>query len=88
MRHTGLDPLFAPAALLPLASRRRAARQPAAAQPPLRHISPCTPPTRWPGRSGARRRWRGRGPRASVLYLSIGYFSCHWCHVMQRESYQ
>lgn len=22
------------------------------------------------------------------LYLSIGYFSCHWCHVMQRESYR
>ena len=21
------------------------------------------------------------------IYLSIGYFSCHWCHVMQRESY-
>lgn len=23
-----------------------------------------------------------------LLYLSIGYFSCHWCHVMQKESYQ
>ena len=23
-----------------------------------------------------------------VLYLSVGYFSCHWCHVMQKESYQ
>ncbi len=22
------------------------------------------------------------------LLISIGYFSCHWCHVMQRESYQ
>jgi len=22
------------------------------------------------------------------LFISIGYFSCHWCHVMQRESYQ
>jgi len=22
-----------------------------------------------------------------VLFISIGYFSCHWCHVMQRESY-
>jgi uncharacterized protein YyaL (SSP411 family) len=21
------------------------------------------------------------------LFISIGYFSCHWCHVMQRESY-
>ncbi len=23
-----------------------------------------------------------------LLYLSIGYFSCHWCHVMQRESFR
>ena len=22
------------------------------------------------------------------LLVSIGYFSCHWCHVMQRESYR
>ena len=23
-----------------------------------------------------------------IILLSIGYFACHWCHVMQRESYQ
>jgi uncharacterized protein YyaL (SSP411 family) len=23
-----------------------------------------------------------------LLYISIGYFSCHWCHVMQKESYR
>ncbi len=22
-----------------------------------------------------------------LIFVSIGYFSCHWCHVMQRESY-
>lgn len=22
-----------------------------------------------------------------LIFISIGYFSCHWCHVMQRESY-
>ncbi|MFV2054948.1 MAG: thioredoxin domain-containing protein [Thiohalomonadales bacterium] len=22
-----------------------------------------------------------------MLFVSVGYFSCHWCHVMQRESY-
>ena len=22
-----------------------------------------------------------------MLFISSGYFSCHWCHVMQRESY-
>ena len=26
--------------------------------------------------------------RGKLLYVSVGYFSCHWCHVMQRESYQ
>jgi uncharacterized protein len=23
-----------------------------------------------------------------LLFLSVGYFSCHWCHVMQAESYR
>jgi uncharacterized protein YyaL (SSP411 family) len=23
-----------------------------------------------------------------LVFVSIGYFACHWCHVMQRESYQ
>ncbi|MFA6904275.1 MAG: DUF255 domain-containing protein [Gallionellaceae bacterium] len=23
-----------------------------------------------------------------LLFVSIGYFSCHWCHVMQAESYK
>jgi len=23
-----------------------------------------------------------------LLYVSVGYFSCHWCHVMQRQSYR
>ncbi|TCJ12816.1 thioredoxin domain-containing protein [Parasulfuritortus cantonensis] len=22
-----------------------------------------------------------------LLFISVGYFACHWCHVMQRESY-
>ena len=22
-----------------------------------------------------------------LLFVSSGYFSCHWCHVMQRESF-
>lgn len=22
------------------------------------------------------------------LFVSVGYFACHWCHVMQRESYR
>ena len=23
-----------------------------------------------------------------LIFLSIGYYACHWCHVMQRESFQ
>ncbi len=23
-----------------------------------------------------------------LIYISSGYFACHWCHVMQRESFQ
>jgi uncharacterized protein YyaL (SSP411 family) len=23
-----------------------------------------------------------------LLFVSVGYFACHWCHVMQRESYR
>ncbi|MDP1864064.1 MAG: DUF255 domain-containing protein [Thiobacillus sp.] len=23
-----------------------------------------------------------------LLFVSMGYFACHWCHVMQRESYK
>lgn len=26
--------------------------------------------------------------RGKLLYISVGYFSCHWCHVMQKESYK
>ncbi|MGI9304564.1 MAG: thioredoxin domain-containing protein, partial [Gammaproteobacteria bacterium] len=40
--------------------------------------------------------WQTWGPQAfeeareenKLLFVSVGYFSCHWCHVMQRESYQ
>jgi uncharacterized protein YyaL (SSP411 family) len=40
--------------------------------------------------------WRDWGPEALAqalsqgkpLYLSSGYFACHWCHVMQAESFR
>ncbi len=40
--------------------------------------------------------WQEWGPEVmerarredKVVLLSIGYYSCHWCHVMQRESFQ
>jgi len=30
--------------------------------------------------------WRARAEN-KMMFISIGYFSCHWCHVMQRESF-
>jgi len=40
--------------------------------------------------------WQEWGPAAiararrenKLLFVSVGYFTCHWCHVMQRESYK
>ncbi len=40
--------------------------------------------------------WRDWGPDVLVeaarsdrpIFISSGYFACHWCHVMQRESYR
>ena len=26
--------------------------------------------------------------RACPVFLSIGYSTCHWCHVMERESFE
>jgi len=40
-------------------------------------------------------KWQAWGPEViaqakkqdKMIFVSIGYFACHWCHVMQRESY-
>ncbi len=45
------------------------------------------PAIRWRGRSGTPKRSRARREN-KLLFVSIGYFACHWCHVMQRESYR
>ncbi|HWD09114.1 MAG TPA: thioredoxin domain-containing protein, partial [Actinomycetota bacterium] len=31
--------------------------------------------------------WKRAVAEAKPVFLSIGYASCHWCHVMQRESF-
>lgn len=38
---------------------------------------------KWDERTMTRARTEGK-----LLFVSVGYFSCHWCHVMQRESYR
>jgi uncharacterized protein YyaL (SSP411 family) len=40
--------------------------------------------------------WRTWGPEAlaeakdkgKLIFISIGYFACHWCHVMQRDNFK
>ena len=57
---------------------------------PRRPAPTCssTRTTRWTGgRGGPRRSTRPREEDKPIL-LSIGYSACHWCHVMERESFE
>ena len=44
--------------------------------------------TRSTGIPGARRRSRGPASEDKPILLSVGYSACHWCHVMERESFE
>ena len=44
--------------------------------------------TPWTGTPGARRRLRGRVRRTARSCSRVGYTACHWCHVMERESFE
>ena len=44
--------------------------------------------TRSTGTRGARRRCARRASEDRPILLSIGYSACHWCHVMERESFE
>ncbi len=37
---------------------------------------------------GGRRRSRRRASEDKPIFLSVGYSTCHWCHVMERESFE
>ena len=37
---------------------------------------------------GERKRSRKRGRENKPIFLSIGYSTCHWCHVMAHESFE
>ena len=37
---------------------------------------------------GARRLWPRPAKQDKPIFLSIGYSACHWCHVMERESFE
>ena len=39
------------------------------------------------GIRGAKKRLAKAKRENKLIFLSIGYSSCHWCHVMERESF-
>ena len=47
-----------------------------------------TPTTRLTGTPGATRRSRAPATEEKPIFLSIGYSTCHWCHVMEHESFE
>ena len=46
------------------------------------------PTTRWTGSPGARRPFEKAKAEDKPVFLSIGYSSCHWCHVMAHECFE
>ena len=53
-----------------------------------RPICSSTRTIRWTGSRGATRRLPRRARENKPIFLSIGYSTCHWCHVMERESFE
>ena len=50
--------------------------------------SSSTPGTRSTGTRGAMRRSPAPARTDRPLLVSIGYSACHWCHVMEHESFE
>ena len=50
--------------------------------------SASTPTTRSTGIPGVTRRSTRARHEDRPILLSIGYSACHWCHVMERESFE
>ncbi len=46
------------------------------------------PTIRWTGIPGARRPLDAARDQDKPIFLSIGYSACHWCHVMEHESFE
>ena len=46
------------------------------------------PRIRWTGIPGARRPSKKPEQEDKPIFLSIGYATCHWCHVMAHESFE
>lgn len=46
----------------------------------------ATDPTAW--QTWSRQAVELARKQKKLVFVSVGYFSCHWCHVMQKESYR
>ncbi len=57
---------------------------------PAKNLRICSsmPTILWTGSRGTTRRLRKRARENKPVFLSIGYSTCHWCHVMERESFE
>ncbi len=57
---------------------------------PRRPARTCssTRTTPWTGTRGAQEALQRAKPEDRPILLSIGYSACHWCHVMERESFE
>ena len=76
----------------PTAGRRRSTTAAWPREPPrrTRPAPTCasTPTTRSTGTRGATRRSPAPAAEDKPILLSVGYSSCHWCHVMAHESFE
>ena len=72
-----------PAAALPSVHAQQPARRARRAR-----TSSSTPTTRSTGIRGAREALARARHEDKPIFLSIGYAACHWCHVMERESFE
>ena len=57
-----------------------------ATKPAPTSVSTRTTPST--GIPGARKPWSRRRQPDRPIFLSIGYSACHWCHVMEHESFE
>lgn len=71
--------------LLPVAARAASANQLANHPSPYLALHGSDPVAwqEWSAATVARAQRENK-----LLFVSVGYFACHWCHVMQRESYK
>src|SRR5213595_2992766 len=47
-----------------------------------------TPTTRSIGIPGGKEAFEAARSQDKPIFLSIGYSACHWCHVMEHESFE